>query len=175
MNKLATKAGLDDWWGSDPASREDLVAVFDRFATLVAMDCIAMIQLKMPRNGRGSPENVQSKKHINDIADAYGIALPLPSEAYDHHIASIMAGADAMAGDGGYQEASLKSPQFLESQARYNEIFNKVTITAADVQRLREMTDHPLMECKRALTACNGNMDQAVEYLRNGRHYRTYV
>jgi len=120
---LATQSGLDDWWSSDPASREDLVAVFDRFATLVAQDCIAMIQLHMPRNGVRSPENLQSKIHINNIADAYGIALPLPPSAYESQIANIMAGADAMAGDGGYQEASLKSPQFLESQARYNALF----------------------------------------------------
>ena len=35
--------------------------------------CIAMIQLKMPRNGVNSPENLQSKKHIQDIAEAFDI------------------------------------------------------------------------------------------------------
>lgn len=144
---------------------------YDRkFAELVAMDCIAMIQMKMPRNGTSSPENVQAKKHINDIADAYGIALPLPSDVYDHLIANIMAAADQMAGDGGYREVSLKTPEFLEIQARHHALYNKVTITAEDVRHLRDKTDCTMMDCKKALTACNGDMSAAMEYLRNNRN-----
>lgn len=149
---------------------------YDRkFAELIAMDCIAMIQMKMPRNGRSSPENLQSKKHINDIADAYGIALPLPSDTYDHIIANIMAAADQMEVDGEYREVSLKTPEFLEIQARWNAVYNKVPITAEAVQHLRDKTDCPMMECKKALTACNGNMDEAMEYLRYGRGRRWTV
>ena len=39
-------------------------------------------------------------------------------------------------------------------------------ITAAMVGKLREMTNAGLMDCKKALTEANGNMDQAVDILR---------
>ena len=39
-------------------------------------------------------------------------------------------------------------------------------ITAATVMALREKTGLPMMECKKALTECNGDTDQAVEWLR---------
>src|SRR5580693_4247119 len=38
--------------------------------------------------------------------------------------------------------------------------------TAADVAKLREMTNAGMMDCKKALTATNGDMNAAVEYLR---------
>ena len=38
--------------------------------------------------------------------------------------------------------------------------------TANDVKNLREMTGVGMMDCKKALTASNGDMDKAVEYLR---------
>ena len=38
--------------------------------------------------------------------------------------------------------------------------------TAKDVQRLREMTGAGMMDCKRALTDSNGDMDAAVLFLR---------
>jgi elongation factor Ts len=41
-----------------------------------------------------------------------------------------------------------------------------VEITAASVGKLREMTNAGLMDCKKALTEANGNMDQAVDILR---------
>jgi elongation factor Ts len=40
------------------------------------------------------------------------------------------------------------------------------TITAADVKKLRDMTGAGMMECKRALTEAEGDIDQAVEVLR---------
>jgi elongation factor Ts len=40
------------------------------------------------------------------------------------------------------------------------------TITAASVGKLREMTGAGLMDCKKALTECTGNMDAAVDWLR---------
>lgn len=40
------------------------------------------------------------------------------------------------------------------------------TITAADVQRLRQMTGVGMMECKKALTEANGDFDAAVDLLR---------
>ncbi len=41
-----------------------------------------------------------------------------------------------------------------------------MAITAQDVQKLREMTGVGMMDCKKALTAAEGNMDKAVELLR---------
>lgn len=39
-------------------------------------------------------------------------------------------------------------------------------ITAAMVRELRDKTDAPMMECKKALTEANGNLDKAEELLR---------
>ncbi|HRJ27668.1 MAG TPA: translation elongation factor Ts [Fimbriimonadaceae bacterium] len=39
-------------------------------------------------------------------------------------------------------------------------------VNAADVKRLREITDAPMMECKAALEEANGDMDRAQEILR---------
>ena len=45
-----------------------------------------------------------------------------------------------------------------------------MAITAAMVQELREMTGAGMMDCKKALNETNGNMDEAVEFLRkNGQ------
>ena len=41
-----------------------------------------------------------------------------------------------------------------------------MSFTAADVKTLREMTSVGMMDCKKALTECDGDMDKAVEYLR---------
>ena len=41
-----------------------------------------------------------------------------------------------------------------------------MAITAKDVQKLREMTGVGMMDCKKALTETNGDMDKAVEWLR---------
>ena len=41
-----------------------------------------------------------------------------------------------------------------------------MAITAKDVQALREMTGVGMMDCKKALTEAEGNMDKAVEILR---------
>ena len=41
-----------------------------------------------------------------------------------------------------------------------------MAFTAADVQNLREMTGVGMMDCKKALAASDGDMDKAVEYLR---------
>ena len=41
-----------------------------------------------------------------------------------------------------------------------------MAFTAADVKTLREMTGVGMMDCKKALTECDGNMDKAVEWLR---------
>ena len=45
-----------------------------------------------------------------------------------------------------------------------------MAITASMVKELREMTGAGMMDCKKALNETNGNMDEAVEYLRkNGQ------
>jgi len=41
-----------------------------------------------------------------------------------------------------------------------------MAFTAADVKTLREMTGVGMMDCKKALVAADGNMDKAVEWLR---------
>ena len=38
--------------------------------------------------------------------------------------------------------------------------------TAKDVMSLREMSGAGMMDCKKALTECNGDMDKAMDYLR---------
>ena len=40
-----------------------------------------------------------------------------------------------------------------------------MAITAAMVKELREMTGAGMMDCKKALTETNGDMDAAVEFL----------
>ena len=42
----------------------------------------------------------------------------------------------------------------------------KMAITASMVKELREMTGAGMMDCKKALTATEGDMDKAVEFLR---------
>ena len=41
-----------------------------------------------------------------------------------------------------------------------------MAITAAQVNELRQKTGVGMMECKKALTACEGNLEAAIEYLR---------
>ena len=41
-----------------------------------------------------------------------------------------------------------------------------MAFTAKDVQALREKTGCGMMDCKKALTECDGNMDAAIDYLR---------
>ena len=41
-----------------------------------------------------------------------------------------------------------------------------MAVTASMVKELREMTGAGMMDCKNALVACDGNMEQAVDYLR---------
>ena len=38
-----------------------------------------------------------------------------------------------------------------------------MAFTAQDVKTLREMTNVGMMDCKKALQACDGDMDKAVE------------
>ncbi len=44
-----------------------------------------------------------------------------------------------------------------------------MAITAAQVKELREMTGAGMMDCKKALTATEGDMDKAVEFLARKR------
>ena len=41
-----------------------------------------------------------------------------------------------------------------------------MAFTAKDVQALREKTGCGMMDCKKALVECDGNIDAAVDYLR---------
>ena len=48
-----------------------------------------------------------------------------------------------------------------------------MAVTAKMVKELREMTGAGMMDCKKALNETDGNMDEAVEYLRkNGEAKR---
>ncbi len=41
-----------------------------------------------------------------------------------------------------------------------------MAFTAQDVKKLREMTNVGMMDCKKALSACDGDMDKAIDWLR---------
>ena len=41
-----------------------------------------------------------------------------------------------------------------------------MTITAADVAKLRKTTGAGMMDCKKALTECEGDIEKAIDYLR---------
>ena len=41
-----------------------------------------------------------------------------------------------------------------------------MAFTAADVKKLREMTNVGMMDCKKALTESDGDFDKAIELLR---------
>ncbi|MGI6361933.1 MAG: translation elongation factor Ts [Bacillota bacterium] len=41
-----------------------------------------------------------------------------------------------------------------------------MAISAADVKNLREKTGAGMMDCKKALTECNGDIEKAIDYLR---------
>ena len=41
-----------------------------------------------------------------------------------------------------------------------------MAFTAKDVQALREKTGCGMMDCKKALVECDGDMDKAVDFLR---------
>ena len=41
-----------------------------------------------------------------------------------------------------------------------------IVVTAQDVKKLRDKTNAGMMDCKKALIECNGDMDKAMDYLR---------
>ena len=41
-----------------------------------------------------------------------------------------------------------------------------MAFSASDVKKLREMTGVGMMDCKKALAESDGDMDKAIEYLR---------
>lgn len=47
-----------------------------KLAELVAKECILAIQRKIVRNGN-TPENLRSFQHVEDIAEMFGIELPM--------------------------------------------------------------------------------------------------
>jgi elongation factor Ts len=44
-----------------------------------------------------------------------------------------------------------------------------MAITAADVNKLRQITGAGMMDCKKALTEANGDFDAAIDLLRKTR------
>lgn len=84
---------------------------YDRkFAELIVRECGNYINSRIPGNVEVSATVAKMKQH-------FGVE--------DTAIANVLAGADQMAGDGGYREVSLKTPEFLEIQARWNALYNK--------------------------------------------------
>ena len=47
-------------------------------------------------------------------------------------------------------------------------------ITANDVAHLRTVTNASMMECKKALTACRGDMAKAIEWVRTHKGFYVY-
>ena len=43
-------------------------------------------------------------------------------------------------------------------------------VTASMVKELREVTGAGMMDCKKALAETNGNMDEAINYLKRKRY-----
>ncbi len=43
---------------------------------------------------------------------------------------------------------------------------NTITITAADINKLRQQTGAGMMDCRKALTESNGDFEEAIDYLR---------
>lgn len=41
-----------------------------------------------------------------------------------------------------------------------------MAVTAKDVKELREMTGVGMMDCKKALVACDGDKEKAIDWLR---------
>ena len=41
-----------------------------------------------------------------------------------------------------------------------------MAFTASDIKNLREMTGAGMLECKKALTECNGSIEEAEKYLK---------
>ena len=50
-----------------------------------------------------------------------------------------------------------------------------MSFTAADVKTLREMTSVGMMDCKKALQATDGDMDKAVDWLREKGLAKAYI
>src|SRR5574340_64553 len=59
-----------------------------------------------------------------------------------------------------------RQPATMRASAIQNSGAAMAEITAGMVKELREKTDAPMMECKKALTEANGDMGKAEEILR---------
>ena len=70
------------------------------------------------------------------------------------------------------EKEDAKKEEKKERKIDMNAIFNQPfsdevsNITAGMVKELRELTGAGMMDCKKALEACEGNMDKAVDWLR---------
>ena len=87
-------------------------------------------------------------------------------------IVSKMADAVIEANQGAEEEVyegadvETEEAQSQKSNHTYDGGNVKMAITAAMVKELREMTGAGMMDCKKALTETDGDMDKAVEFLR---------
>jgi elongation factor Ts len=55
---------------------------------------------------------------------------------------------------------------YFKKNINYQKTNNKMNITAADVNKLRQLTGAGMMDCKKALTEAEGDFDEAVAILR---------
>ena len=64
------------------------------------------------------------------------------------------------------ESARRATGAFSNRTIRFNQEEITMAFTATDVKKLREMTNVGMMDCKKALTETDGDMDKAVEWLR---------
>ena len=71
------------------------------------------------------------KKPLSEVEKSYNRSITEAADELARQInkEALLAGATIMAGDGGYQVASLKSPQFLESQKQYEALYERHAIS----------------------------------------------
>lgn len=116
IKELAIKAGLKATHASDREGLSDFD--YRAYANLIAKDIITIIQLHMPRNGVSSPENLQSKRHIADIAERYGVTLPITDVDYNL-IDNMLAGAKVVEDFGGYEESTHEKQAEFAKKRNY--------------------------------------------------------
>lgn len=114
MILLGRMSGLKKHHSSDQEFIGDLD--WRHLIQVVACECILTIQLHMPRNGHSSPENLQSKRHIKDICDKFGIDMTsVGSRTLEFD--NVMAGAQVVEDFGGYEESTHeKQAEFAKNR-----------------------------------------------------------
>ena len=104
-----------------------------------------------------------------EFADPWNILIDDTPKVVDNYLAH---GGDAILHkdvDDTIQRLSELYTEYLSTSYR------RYMVTAQNVQRLRNDTDAPMMECKKALIATDGDFEKAKEWIRSGHKFRTWV